>query len=700
MVEKKKLFTRRDFLIGGGAATALGVLSAYIKGLKAPLTGVMSGSAETGALAAKLAGIKESISKVPASGEQEIVFEIRYWPTRDGTLCPMNVYYPKTGINPLSPGIIAIAGMQGMPLYQEEHFWKMEGLAKAGYTVLYPQLPFHGQGIRNAASEWSGERFYKTGDQDKAIGATVDFFRYQGFRDVVLTGSSLGSVRVSQYMNETKDPLVKALMHFSPTGGRSDPNAVPAQPGYSYLTMGGRAYNDVLNEILTHAGENPPHMVWLKYFAYSDSADALLELWMSDLITNSVQIQGVEVPCFFIGCTKDSVVSPAYWEALKALHPTHDIDFYYITNPNGDHSYLDKEVEVEALAATKEWLVSRGLGPQPPITTDDIRLDWKAPAGFTTGPSYRKVDLLPVIARYPYMETSAFSNHTDFWGSFSAPNQNILAKINKSPVVLFLADWFDVAYSVKGAAMWAAEALAQAGYTTFVPELPRNETRYQVSVLSDSCMPTITALVDWFVNKLGYKDVVLVGHGVGALDATRYISQTGDKRVKALVQYGPMPAMPEWLKAAIGTTEYNARVAYANELIAAGGTTAALVPVYPKPPLGGDDWITMPAPAPANTPFLMAQFAPSFLSWWGPSATTRIATYIGDVKVPILLLMGEKDNYTSTNYLDTLSDAAVKSSKVEIKTYTNAGHAFWPVAHVQASKDTIEFLASIGLAPK
>ena len=86
-----------------------------------------------------------------------------------------------------------------------------------------------------------------------------------------------------------------------------------------------------------------------------------------------------------------------------------------------------------------------------------------------------------------------------------------------------------------------ARGFALAGYAVLSLET-RHSTQYAFSRF-DEAFPDVKAAIDLAASR-GYPTVVLGGAGLGSLLAARYIADSGDGRVKALLAFGPRVDLP------------------------------------------------------------------------------------------------------------------------------------------------------------
>ncbi len=238
---------------------------------------------------------------------------------------------------------------------------------------------------------------------------------------------------------------------------------------------------------------------------------------------------------------------------------------------------------------------------------------------------------------------------------------------------------------------WAGEHLARLGYTVVSP-LSRHSSGRSAGTYRSEPFETATldikAAVD-FLAQIGAQDIILAGHSLGSIRITRYMIDTQDNRVKAMVHYAPTRDLPEWMQANMGRDRYLDVVDRHSQLVSEGRGDQIIYevyePSYPAPP-GGES--------------ASLQTARNWLNWWGPAAQTRNTVWQADIKVPLLLLSGDEDTFVTMPYLEELKAAAVNAPLVDLRWYEGGvGHLFQG-ARATASKDTSDWLIDIGLGPR
>ena len=211
---------------------------------------------------------------------------------------------------------------------------------------------------------------------------------------------------------------------------------------------------------------------------------------------------------------------------------------------------------------------------------------------------------------------------------------------------------------------WAAEHMASLGYTTISPlsrhSSGRNAGTYRREPFETATLD-IKAAVD-FLAQLGAQDIVLAGHSLGSIRITRYMVDTQDSRVKAMVHYAPTRDLPEWMRANMGHERYLSVVDRLSTMVSEGRGDETIIEIY-EPSY----------PSPPGRESASVQTARNWLNWWGPAAQTRKTVWFGELTVPQLLLSGDEDTFVTMPYMEELRDAAVKAPSVDLRWYDGGG---------------------------
>lgn len=247
------------------------------------------------------------------------------------------------------------------------------------------------------------------------------------------------------------------------------------------------------------------------------------------------------------------------------------------------------------------------------------------------------------------------------------------------------------------ASRFAAQRLAAKGYTT-LSILTRMDRGYMTDRFEDSALD-IRAAIDW-LEANGHEDIVLVGHGIGAMAISYYLGSypdanvdlPGGKRVKAAVYFAPPSDQFRLEMGPVDDAAYRDLVARAETAVAAGKGGGPDLSPDPDRSKG-----LAPDPVIAHYPYLTS--SASFLDYQGPKANTKLTEWIAKQTTPILMLGGTKDPLLPQGRLTALKAVATKSPQVDVIGYDGIGHDFVG-AWDRSVDDIAAWLAKLDLAPK
>ena len=241
-----------------------------------------------------------------------------------------------------------------------------------------------------------------------------------------------------------------------------------------------------------------------------------------------------------------------------------------------------------------------------------------------------------------------------------------------------------------GAPRWAAEYLAARGYTT-LSILSRHSSgpnRAYMGAAFNIATQDIKAAVDWLAD-LGAPKIILAGHSLGSIRITRYMVETEDSRINAMVHFAPTRNMPDWMRIGMGEANYLAFMDEMAQMVSEGRGKEVVAQFYDMPP-----------PAPAGIVLTNMHTAETWLNWWGPAAQTRNSVWLKEIKVPVFLSAGSKDGFVDKAWLDEVADAArAQSPEVEVKWYDGADHVYSGF-QAEASEDVRQWLLELDLGAR
>ena len=539
-----------------------------------------------------------------------IVQQVVTLTARDGQQVPGILMYPAAGLDPHSPGIVLLhGGPFGHPIRtQSAARFVAERLAARGYTTL-SILSRHAAGYYSIPVE--------AGSADLA--AAVDWLSGLGIRDVVLAGHSFGSARVALYVAETRDPRVKALVHYAPTRGSTE-----------YLPQGfGEArYAEQVERLraMVNAGRgDEPTLIEIPFpppappgarFAYIMTAANWLSWWGPDAKAQNPRLMPrLSLPMLMITGEQDMFVTREYQERLASAataSPRVDTLMY----PGTGHELSG--AEDRAADDTERWLTGIGLGVRPRVTM-------------------RLVDVQVSASGAPYALMQA--------GMLYEPAAGARADL---PSVLLLYDrGQDV---LTNPSEWLAPALAQRGYRVLVPQ----DSSYAANVdrIAESATDAdLTAWVRWLSGP-GQTPIVLAGRGWGGERAARFLRRQAPPIVQGLVLLNPLPDGARWARREMGDAEYDAAVTLAVGAVAQGRGASTLIAERGR---------SAPSAA-ANAPYRFHLLADAFLAQYGPQRET-LPQVLKKLGQPVMLVgEGDEDPLAASAIAELTSSAGRRAT--------------------------------------
>lgn len=530
--------------------------------------------------------------------------EVISFTTSDGVVLPAVLLHPDSGMNVNGPAVLHLhGGPGGSPLrVSSAARYAAEGLALAGYTNLSIET--------RHATRYSFTRFDEVIED---IRGGVDVLAARGFKDIILAGAGLGSLRVSRYMVETDDPRVKAVIHYSPTQNMADNwrQRVGEEVYWATVDQAARAVEE--------GGRQP----------FIDLGDGLIFIptsfldWFGPTARTSLSanMAGINRPMLMLAGEADPLVPKGRLEELQAVaftSPRVDIKYY------PDVGRVFEGVRQEVVSDTLAWLKDVGLPPTASIKTTLV--DAQAADGRTlTGVLY-------------------------------SPDQG---PRTDEPLFMLMHGWTsDV---MRSSTHWLGVRLAQAGYSALAFQHRSSGYRGVVTGTLEAIPPDIGTWVQSMMSS-GYDSVIGVGHGVGGLWWSYYMSEANDPNVKGLVYLAPTPDMPQHARIGMGEDLYARAVLEAQEAVRDGeGGTYLIDYPFPQAAYPDDPRQTMHLPPPGSG--FTYYYADSFLSYWGPNSQAVHTARIAEVDRPVLALGGSRDPFMQNAYLIRFTEAAAGRAK-------------------------------------
>lgn len=530
----------------------------------------------------------------------------------DGRVVPTLITFPPGGMNINAPAIIHCQGGPGASPLEGSGPWIAAGMAPKGYTVIAPM-------VRH------GEALFDTDFRDyaKDVKAAVDYLASMGFKQIILTGSSFGSITTTRYMIDTQDPRITAMIHFAPTEDTGP---------FTRRGMGEEEFhkqNDAAAEMVARNATDeifgpklnaPAPMPAGTKMVFMSTPDRWIDMWGGGYgAVNLALFPKLKLPILLLAGEKDGYSTLERLNRLKAAatgSPKVDVLFY---PGEVDHSFnSNPPVHPKVAQDVDAWLASIGHAALPPVRTEVITIT-------DSEPGTRAFRYVPSQGAKPGV---AFLTIHDFKGSAFAGPPN-----------------------------WLAEGAAQAGYFSIGMQTNRG-SRGMLAGTYAASSKDIGGWVDYLA-KHGYEKVVLVGHGYGATRAAQYLASSKDKRVAGLVMAAPAPDSAAFLRAKVGPAAYEAALAQARAKTPSDDYRDFVylkqVPAGVPTDIGGDTLVMYPA---------------AFLDNWGPDAPV-LSKLVGRLGVPVLMLGGAQDISLTPADFDRLKASA---KPVTGRLYEGADH--------------------------
>lgn len=559
------------------------------------------------------------------TAERNIRQQVLHLRADDGRDVAAILTMPAGGINTDAPAIVHCQGGPGGTPLEGSGVWIAEGLAAQGYTVLAPA-------VRHADQLFTAN----FDEMERDVKATVDQLHALGFRKIVLAGSSFGSITITRYVVDTKDPRIGVLLHFAPTADMStfvrramgDEAYLKVADEAARLVSEGKGMSTVFAPGFDAAPPFPPHT----RIRFTHTAQRWLDLWgPASTGMNTLLFPQIHQPMLLLLGEKDGYNSEAMLQRLKASATgSPRVDTLYVKN-DANHSFYPVANQVHVVAEVANWLTQVGYGVTPATETRVLTINEQG-----NGFAMRRALQYAPVRTVPAKAATAF---------------------------LILHDWNDDAFS--SVAQWLGPQLAQAGYTAVSPNAVRGDAELMRNTLEQSDK-IIKAWVDALASR-GFRRVILIGHGYGSNRASHYLAVSKDARIAGQVYLAPPPDAAAWMRNAVGKDAYATLLAQARAQVALAPLdppllqwTASLTPAAMPTTTPITTPITTPTTMPTTTAAATQAYVmlpDAFLATWGPDAYA-FSAHLAKASIPTLLLGAEHDAYLAPADFNRLARAA------------------------------------------
>jgi len=542
----------------------------------------------------------------PVAGNRHEVVHIS---ADDGLTISALLMYPETGMNRYAPAMVLHhGGFGGHPARQvSAPRFIAERLSAAGYTTL---------SILSRQSAGHTDSLFEESRKD--IKAAVDFLAGRGMEDIVLAGHSLGSVRVSGYMADTKDPRVKAVVHYAPTADLPEfqrelvgDETYAAQVRRARESVAaGRGRLDLSPDPDGSKGLDPDPVVDLQFTFQSPAA--FLSWWGPAARTRNTDLfAATEVPILMLAGTEDAYVPQGRMKALQQAAVNAPV-VDYLWYLDGDHFFSG--FQGRAARDTALWLERQGLGVEAPVRT-------------------RLVDARLASGRY-------------FPAVLYAPGEG---RDGTGPAFLLQHGFAETI--LQGSSHRLGVRLAQAGYPALAPMARSSGVTGAMGLRLDELIDDLGVWMD-FLAARGHRRIVMAGRGEGSLWIALYAARRQDPRLQGLVFLAPAGDLPSSTRASLGDGKYDATVGKARSLVAAGKGNSFITDKFYSGPKG------------ARSMFI--QRAESWLNYRGEDAIA-LSRVVTAIDMPMIALAGPEDAGVDPVYLNRLKASA--AAKMTVKRY-------------------------------
>jgi alpha-beta hydrolase superfamily lysophospholipase len=538
-------------------------------------------------LALLTAGVPHALAQsTPArTARAAVAQEIVTLGAGDGLQVPGLMTMPAVGAPSGGPIVIHLPeGPGGGPLRAGDPArFLATGLARAGYPNLSIET--------RHSMQYPFSRFEEAFADVKAA---VDMAASRGFASVILSGNGLGGLLAVRYAAEAGDARIKAVMVFAP----------PADLAPAWRAkVGEEVYARTVERATKAISDGGPSSLIDLGDGLIFTPAAFLDWYGPEAKTSlTARIGALDKPLLLAAGSDDPAVPAGRLQRLVAqAAAAKPVSKVY---PGAGHDFAGARDRVIADAAA--WLASTGLPPIPRVVTTVVDV--------TTA------DGVPLS------------------GILYAPATPRSASARR-PTFMIVHSWTsDV---MRSASHWLGMRLAQEGYTALAVRTRTSGFRNTVSGKLEDIPRDLRAWAD-FLAKRGSGRLIGIGHSVGGLWLSTYLSESQDERFEAAIYLGPTRDLPAHARTAMGEETYARVVKEAEDAVKAGKGSTTLINVpFPQARYEDDSRQPMFLPPPGSG--FTYYYADTFLSYWGPDSLAVHRERVAEMKIPVLAIGGSRD---------------------------------------------------------
>ncbi|MEM8778318.1 MAG: DUF1749 domain-containing protein [Cyanobacteria bacterium P01_G01_bin.49] len=243
----------------------------------------------------------------------------------------------------------------------------------------------------------------------------------------------------------------------------------------------------------------------------------------------------------------------------------------------------------------------------------------------------------PYLLKLPPQELIDSSSHKLPYSIIFQPTNLSSQKV----AIIYLHDWNKYSYTASGC--YLGQELAKQGYLFLSLGMRRRGVEGQMRAIPDDDIDDIRQGID-YLKAQGCQNIILMGEGIGGLNAIRYYSKEEDNDLQGIILIRPFPNLDSWLKSQIGKGRYQAILNQSSPELIEGSEKEL--------------WVDLTIQYSQKESLLIYQSFDTWLSWWSPKADTKISDFLTNSSIPVL----------AVSPLETITE------KLEITTITDVNN--------------------------